>query len=70
MDAPAGQKVVGRIEINLLENGQILFKTQVPSRFVFNAMMETCKQNSVADLMKAEQQKVVLPEIDPTRLTL
>jgi hypothetical protein len=65
-----GMRITARIEISLLENGQMVYKTQVPNRFIFNAMMETCKQNSLADLMKGEQQKVVLPELNMSRVKI
>lgn len=70
MNGPNGAQIAGRIEIILLANGQMMVKTQVPSRFIFNAMMETAKQNGLAELMAAENQKVVLPDPDVSRLKL
>lgn len=66
----AGPQVSARIEIVLFADGQMAYKTQVPSRFVFNAMMETAKQNAVADFIEQERNppKVVLPEIDRSQL--
>lgn len=73
MDKPAhgaGAQVTARIEIALLSNGQMAFNMQVPSRFIFNAMMETGKQQGLQELMTAEQQKVKLPDVDVSRLKL
>lgn len=62
--------VIARVEIVLFENGQLGYKHQLPSRFVFNAMMETAKQNILSELMQAEQQKVKLPDVDVSRIKL
>lgn len=68
MGEPNG--VVAKIEIVLLANGQMGFSMKVPSRYVFNAMMETAKQNGLAELYQREQQKVVAPEPDMSRIKL
>lgn len=62
--------IVAKIEIVLMANGQIGYAMNVPSRYVFNAMMETAKQNMLGDLMKQEMQKVKLPDVDVSRLKI
>jgi hypothetical protein len=65
-----GTQITAQIQITLLSNGQMQFGMNVPSRFVFNAMMETAKQNGLAQLHEAESRKVALPEPDISRLKI
>lgn len=57
-------QIVAKVEIVLLSNGQMMFKKQVPTRFMFNGMMESAKQEGLAQFFQEEQQKVVAPSAD------
>lgn len=60
----APDSIVAKIEIVMFANGQRALKVAVPDRFLFNALMETAKQDGLAEFYKKEQQKVVAPTAD------
>lgn len=47
-----------RIEIVLLADGQLQVAMNVPSRYVFNAMMETAKQNLLGQIAQTEMRQM------------
>lgn len=58
-----GVQPVAVIQIFLMPDGQMQCNAQVPNRYTMNAMMETAKQNFLAQLIEAEKNpnKVVVP---------
>jgi hypothetical protein len=70
---PNGQQIVAKIEIALFANGSMGINHQLPSRYIFNGLMETAKQQILMELMAREQEpkpKVVLPNVDVSRLQM
>lgn len=63
MDPINGQAPVAFIQIALMQDGRLHIASQVPNRYTLNGMLETAKQNLVAQVLADEQQvgKVVVP---------
>ena len=55
-------QVVAKIQIEMLDDGNIRCGANVPSMFMLMGMLETAKQVLAAQITEQAKQKIVLPD--------